>query len=1004
MHPPPACPEAAPEASRFTRLAIVLAIVVAGAWLRFAHLANHALWVDEIITLERAVLPLGDILASLRLQGPINITADYCPPLYHLLLHLALNLGRTDAIAKLPGILCGLGTLFLVYRLTRDFFSTRNAVIVSILISCSSFMVYYSRDIRPFSLFVLLSLGALYVFWKAIHNGMFLSWTTYAVLSAGALYTLYVYPMNLVGLGAYLLVTGLSQRVLLGRPIPWKTWKAFLLASMGALGLYAPWLPAHRFVIKLADVQFPPGPSLGVPLPYIVGAYRDFILWEGNNSWYFIISLALLLLGCRRAWRMGRGRELLLLFLWGMTPIPVYYLLDSSHPFYSRHVITLYFFVIIGIGLGLDALVAWLAKNRQSLVPLLAGAALATIYSLPNVENLETFFQSATSMYKNQALKFYLNKNNCDYFDSCRPDSISFVSRWYLPWVFKPLANVEDQTYKRLLYVDTEPTLTVTPGYASSSSEKNITTFDHRIGLVNSSPIVLRPVDGLGYGYREDFHDFRLYLHARQWNNLELNRQEGYVGCSDPSRPGSLVYTFDISEFKDQDSAKIVLSFFYKEHVLSPTDDRCQIEMSLDNGPYESLVSIGIEDFQDILRQHRSQYAQYQLTKTISLPGRRLRGASTVSVRCTFAPGMTLSAIRLAGFAFGLEGRRAPGTPDPAERLLDNIHRNTRLVPWREAPTFSLDRPLTAFALSESAAGDRDWVGSPEELETFLQEHPAAKPVFELVDAAGRPRYALFDLFLDATFPQVDAPGQLPVRFAKPTIPVAGIEARGRLRSPEITLANTPLPLRLWLPKGTLVSLAAGNPITAFFQPDFRKSAFDPQQFFLAQRIRQNGDEPCLRCQDDGDCWFAYLFASATPLKELRLTYFPRLFQDPAGKNRIIVQYSEDFKTFRDVDVFQGNGSGSWTGHDRARTVRIPLNPSTRQMWIRFALTSEACQVWSSPESPTSVLATVSGEPFITIIPQAASTALTAAFDNPNDFTLRLSGDGDPFPISLLRD
>lgn len=1004
MHPPPACPEAAPEASRFVRLGIVLAIVAAGAWLRFVHLANHALWVDEIITLERAVLPLGDLLASLRLQGPINITADYCPPLYHLLLHFTLYMGRTDVIAKLPGILCGLGTLFLVYRLTRDFFGSRTAIIVLILTSCSAFMVYYSRDIRPFSLFVLLSLGAVYAFRKAIRNGTASSWVTYALLSAGALYTLYVYPMNLVGLGTYLLITGLYQRARQGRPIPWKTWKAFFLASLGALGLYAPWLPAHRFVTRLADVQFPPGPSQGVPFSYIAGVFRDFILWDGNTPWYLTLSLALLLLGCWRARRMGRGRELLLLFLWGMAPVPVYYLMDSSHPFYSRHVITLYFFVVIGIGLGLDALIAWLAKNRQNLVPLLAGAGLATVYSLPNVERLETFFQSATSAYKDQALQIYLNKNNCDYFDSCRPDSISFVSRWYLPQAFKSLASVEDQKYKRLLYVDTEPSLAVVPGYASSAGQKNMSTFDHRIGLLNSSPIILRPVADLGYGYREDFHDFHLYLHARQWDNLELNRQDGYVGCSDPSRPGSLVYTFDISEFKEPDSAKIILSFLYKEHALSQTDDRCRIEVSLDDGPYESLASIGVEDFQDSVRQHRSQYVQYRLTKAISLPGRHLTGASTVSVRCTFFPGMTLSAIRLAGFAFGLEGRPAPGTLDPAERLLDNIRRNTRLVSWREAATFALDRPLTAFALSEAAAGNRDWLGSPEELETFLQKHPAAKPVFQLIDATGRPRYAFFDPFLDAAFPRVDAPGQLPVRFEKPTVPVAGIEVRGRLHSPEIFLDDAPLPLRLWLPKGSLVSLAAGNPITALFQPDFRKSTFDPEQFFQAQRVRQNGDEPCLRCQDDGDCWFTYLFASATPLGELRLTYFPRLFQDPAGKNRITVQCSEDYKTFRDLDVFQGNGGGSWTGHDRARTVRIPVRPSTRQMWIRFTLTSEACQVWSSPESPTSVLATVSGEPFGMLLPQAASTYLRAAFDDPNDFTLRLSGNGEPFPTFLLRD
>lgn len=991
-------------ASRPARIGLFLVILGAGAWLRFAFLANHALWVDEIINLERALLPIKDIVASLRQQGPVNITADYCPPLYHLLLHLALDLGRTDLVAKLPGILCGLGVITLTSLMAREFFNTRVAVIVAVLVSLSSYMVYYSRTIRPFSLFLLLSLSALYGFQKAVRDGKNTFWAVYALYSAAALYTLYLYPMNMAGLGVYLLGTGLYDRLAKGQPVPWQTWQTFLLTTLAAVVLYAPWLSAHLFLLELSDVQFPPGQPQSSLGDAFAAVFRDFVLHDGGKPWYAALSLALLLLGCLRAWWTERGRELLLLLLWAVFPLPVYCLLRSSHPFYSRHIITLYFFVVMGIGLGLDAVVAWLAKNRQTLLPLLAAAALATAYSLPNLERLEAFFQSATSFYKDQALQVYLHRANCTYFDSCRPDSLSFIARWYLPRTFKSLATASEQDYKRLYYIDTESTLAVAPGYSSTAVLKNFTTFDHRIGLVNSSPVVLRPMDGLGYGYRDDFRDFRLYLHARRWENLEINREESFVGCSDPARPGSLTYTFDVSEFPDKERADIVLSFLYKKHTLAESDDRCRVEMALDDGPFQPLYSVGIEDFRDLVRPHRSQYVDYRLTRTVSLPGGWLNGASTVSVRCVFNPGLSLSAIRLSEFAFGVTGRPAPATPDPAERLLENIRRNTRLASWPEAETYALDRPLTAFALSpEAAAAGRDGVGTPEDLRAFLRQHPGARPVHELADGSGRPRYAFFDPFLDAVLPRLAAPGTVPVRFADPTARVAGIEARGSLRLPEVALGDASLPLGLWLPKGSLVSLAAGAPVRAFFLPDFRASSFDPQQFFLAERIRQNGEEPCLRCQDGEDCWFTYLFASATPIQELRLTYFPRLFRDPAGKNRITVQYSDDFKTFHDLETLQSDGEGGWTEHERAHTLRIPLRKSARQAWIRFLLASDGCQVWASPKTPTCLTATFAGEAFAPVSPDAAATALGVAFDAPSDFTLRLSGDGAPFPAAVLR-
>ena len=174
--PDPASP---PDRSRLVVLGLVLGLALG---LRLLGLQRNELSFDEAFSALVASASPTEILAELN--------NDSSPPLYYLLLYLWRAVaGSGPAALRGLSVLCGVTAVFLAYRLGRRLWGADVAWLGALLLAVSPLHIYYSQQVRPYALFVLLALGSLSCLeWlkrsKSSYVGLF-----YSFVTALALYT-----------------------------------------------------------------------------------------------------------------------------------------------------------------------------------------------------------------------------------------------------------------------------------------------------------------------------------------------------------------------------------------------------------------------------------------------------------------------------------------------------------------------------------------------------------------------------------------------------------------------------------------------------------------------------------------------------------------------------------------------------------------------------------------------------------------------------------------------
>lgn len=140
----------------------ILALFSVGLFLRFFLLTNQSLWFDE-------GLSLGNSNASNfpdLMQGIRNISnSDKFQPLYYIILYWVRAFFGESAIV-LRGVSAALGFLSLpvIYLIANRLYGKRHAIWSLALVTFSAFLIYYSQEVRNYSLLIFLSSLQLYFF------------------------------------------------------------------------------------------------------------------------------------------------------------------------------------------------------------------------------------------------------------------------------------------------------------------------------------------------------------------------------------------------------------------------------------------------------------------------------------------------------------------------------------------------------------------------------------------------------------------------------------------------------------------------------------------------------------------------------------------------------------------------------------------------------------------------------------------------------------------------
>ena len=256
----------ASTSTRWHRPLTLAAILVAFA-VRLYHLGAESLWYDETVSVFLSRLPLQAMVA--------HTAGDIHPPGYYALLHawqaltwptLAHGL---EFLYAFPSLFFGVLALPLLYAIGRRLFGLRTGLAALWLGVFAPFLVWYSQEVRMYTLGAFLGLLCLWAMLKftapgpalgdvprSTRSGTQFGWlAVYVLAAAGGLYTLYYFLFLLIALNLaallYIWLHENGETSSRGRRLG--TW---LAAQAAVLLLWLPWLPT--FWRQSTDPPVPP--------------------------------------------------------------------------------------------------------------------------------------------------------------------------------------------------------------------------------------------------------------------------------------------------------------------------------------------------------------------------------------------------------------------------------------------------------------------------------------------------------------------------------------------------------------------------------------------------------------------------------------------------------------------------------------------------------------------------------------------------------------------------
>ena len=155
-------------------------IVILSLFIRAISL-NQSFWLDEAAQAVLSAKPL----------GAVNYAVDFQPPLYYILIHFWMKLGiHGEWFLRLPSILFGAMTCGATYILFKNLFNRKVGLISGLLLALAPYHIYYSQELRMYSLLTFLVLLS----WVFLYKNQ---WKRFAIISALAFFTHYFAFVNI---------------------------------------------------------------------------------------------------------------------------------------------------------------------------------------------------------------------------------------------------------------------------------------------------------------------------------------------------------------------------------------------------------------------------------------------------------------------------------------------------------------------------------------------------------------------------------------------------------------------------------------------------------------------------------------------------------------------------------------------------------------------------------------------------------------------------------------
>jgi mannosyltransferase len=293
-----------PPIGRAAELVALAAAMLIAVVLALPFLGDRGLYFDEVFSVTTAHDWAGMYRTFSLYENNMA--------LYVVLLHGWMALaGDSEAAIRSLSLLCALLALPVVHLLALRLFDARVAVIADLLLATSGPFLEFAQEARSYSLLLLLSALAAWLFVEGLHRPRWTTWACYSVVAAASVYAHYFGVLSAVACFAAAAWPGRG-------PTPWSHLTA---AGLGLVALLVPLAAVHPPDASQVDWIGRPGlKHLSACLTWFAGGSRmgavAYLASAGAALWTAWRTL-------RRdptPERWGRAWPHLLLIAWTLLP------------------------------------------------------------------------------------------------------------------------------------------------------------------------------------------------------------------------------------------------------------------------------------------------------------------------------------------------------------------------------------------------------------------------------------------------------------------------------------------------------------------------------------------------------------------------------------------------------------------------------------------------------------------------------------------------------------
>ncbi|MBA4319692.1 MAG: hypothetical protein C0412_14925 [Flavobacterium sp.] len=234
---------------------ILLTFILLGIILRLFFLLNRGdFWIDESILYDIAKYYISDIPSRLNTPNELETTIPLYPPLlYHVLLHLWMFIDSSEVYLRLFSFLFGILSLFMMWKLAKEFFDESIAIFSVFLMAISPLQIYFSVECKSYALFLFLSLCSFYYFLQFLKNSK--NELFYIISTLLCIYTHY-YGIFLILIENVIFFASFLKK----REAPLTKW---IISQISILTLFLPWIKIFhkQFTYRYPNFVFKFHPS-----------------------------------------------------------------------------------------------------------------------------------------------------------------------------------------------------------------------------------------------------------------------------------------------------------------------------------------------------------------------------------------------------------------------------------------------------------------------------------------------------------------------------------------------------------------------------------------------------------------------------------------------------------------------------------------------------------------------------------------------------------------------